>query len=52
MEKDQKSNYAEQEALRQFGVFNTPISAPSPERKLDKVREAPDPARSLDREER
>ena len=52
MEKNQKSNYAEQEALRQFGVFNTPIPAPPPERKLDKIKEAPDPARSLDREER
>ena len=46
------SNYAEQEALRQFGVFNTPIPVPPPERKLDKMKEAPDPARSLEREER
>ena len=52
MEKDQKFNYVEQEALRQFGVFNTPIPAPPPERKLDKVKEAPDLTRSLEREER
>lgn len=52
MEKNQKSNYAEQEALRQFGVFSAPIPAPPPERKLDKMKEAPDPARSLEREER
>ena len=32
MEKNQKSNYAEQEALRQFGVFNTPIPARSLDR--------------------
>ena len=52
MEKDQKFNYVEQEALRQFGVFNTPIPAPPPEHKLDKIKEAPNPVRSLDREER
>ncbi len=52
MEKDQKFNYVEQEALRQFGVFNMPIPTPPPERKLDKIKEAPDPARSLEREER
>ena len=52
MGKNQKSNYAEQETLRQFGVFNTPIPVPPPERKLDKMKEAPDPARSLEREER
>ena len=52
MEKNQKSNYVEQEALRQFGVFNTPIPAPPPERKRDKMKETPDPARSLEREER
>lgn len=52
MEKDQKFNYVEQEALRQFGVFNTPVPAPPLERKLDKVKEAPDPTRSLEREER
>lgn len=52
MEKNQKSNYAEQEALRQFGVFNTPIPAPPSERKLDKMKEVPNLARSLEREER
>ena len=49
MGKNQKSNYAEQEALRQFGVFNTPIPVPQPERKLDKMKEAPDTARRWER---
>ena len=54
MEKTRKQDFANQEALRLSGVFNTPIPALPPERDkaLDKVKEPPRTSRSLEREER
>ena len=49
-----EQDFANQEALRLSGVFNTPIPAQPPEREkaLDKVKEPPRICRSLEREER
>ena len=54
MEKKREQDFANQEALRLSGVFNTPIPAQPPEREkaLDKVKEPPHRRRSLDREDR
>ena len=54
MEKKREEDFANQEALRLSGVFNTPIPAQPPEREkaLDKVKEPPRVCRSLEREER
>ena len=54
MEKKHEQDFANQEALRLSGVFNTPIPAQPPEREkaLDKVKEPPRVCRSLEREER
>ena len=54
MEKKREEDFANQEALRLSGVFNTPIPAQPPEREkaLDKVMEPPRVCRSLEREER
>ena len=43
MEKKREEDFANQEALRLSGVFNTPIPAQPPEREkaLDKVKEPP-----------
>ena len=43
MEKKREQDFANQEALRLSGVFNTPIPAQPPEREkaLDKVKEPP-----------
>ena len=49
MEKKREQDFANQEALRLSGVFNTPIPAQPPEREkaLDKVKEPPRVCRSL-----
>ena len=54
MDKKREQDFANQEALRLSGVFNTPIPAQPPEREkaLDKVKEPPRVCRSLEREER
>ena len=54
MEKKREEDFANQEALRLSGVFNTPIPAQPLEREkaLDKVKEPPRVCRSLEREER
>lgn len=54
MEKKREQDFANQEALRLSGVFNTPIPAQQLEREkaLDKVKEPPRTSRSLEREER
>ena len=54
MEKKREQDFANQEALRLSGVFNTPIPAQPLEREkaLDKVKEPPRVCRSLEREER
>ena len=43
MDKKREQDFANQEALRLSGVFNTPIPAQPPEREkaLDKVKEPP-----------
>ena len=48
MEKKREEDFANQEALRLSGVFNTPIPAQPPEREkaLDKVKEPPRVCRS------
>ena len=59
MDKKREQDFANQEALRLSGVFNTPIPAQPPEREKAltdegtvKVKEPPRICRSLEREER
>ena len=54
MEKKREQELPDQEALRLYREFHTPISKRPPEREkpLDKVKEPPRASRSLEREER
>ena len=54
MEKKREEDFANQEALRLSGVFNTPIPAQPPEREkaLDKVKEPRLPCRTRERASR